>query len=41
MVDTFIIYLVIGILLIFGILLAFFLVCSNAYLDEMRIDWEG
>lgn len=41
MADTLIIYLAIGILLIFGILLVLFLVCSNAYLDEMRIDWEG
>lgn len=39
--DSWIIFIAIGILLVFGFLLLLFLVISNCYLDEMRLDWES
>ncbi len=39
--DAWIIYIAIGILLVFGFLLLLFLIISNCYLDEMRLDWES
>lgn len=39
--DSWIIYIAIGILLVFGFLLLLFLIISNCYLDELRLDWES
>ena len=36
-----IIYIAIGLLLLFGLLLLLFLIVSNFYLDERRFDWES
>ncbi len=39
--DVWIIYIAVGLMLLFGLLLLLFLILSNCYLDEMRFDWES